>query len=180
MRSKAVLSIIAFLAAFGISVALTPRQSKPGFAPYASRGGCAKTETARRITNLLERDIQYGVVLDRKMSQLRQNGYSRDSETYYVNFARLTNEYVTASESIDDSDLPSDFKAAWREHMKAWRVQADFLNETSYDAPRKRSYGIGSGPGKSYSEQNNEINNTWFETLRIARKYDAYIPPGAY
>ena len=182
MRSKALLSIIAFLAAFGISVAVTPRASKPGFAPYVKRG-CAQTETTRKITNLLQNDIENGVARDRKLREIRLEGFSRDSETYYVNFVKQTDEYVTASENIDDSELPADLRAAWREHLKAWRTHADFLNKNGYTPPQERTYGIGSGEGSLrniYREQNNEINNTWYEVLRIARKYDAYIPPGAY
>ncbi|HLM01927.1 MAG TPA: hypothetical protein VK400_12805 [Pyrinomonadaceae bacterium] len=181
MRSKAVLSIIAFLAAFGISVAVTPRTSTKSTAgnPYVKRS-CAQTAAARRITSLLEQDIENGNILDRKMRRVRENGLSRNSEEYFVTYARLTDQYVTASQAIDDSQLPKDFTSAWRAHMKAWRNHADFLNETGYNPPRSSVDGAGSGPRETYAQQNNEISNTWFEVLRVAREYDAYIPPDAY
>lgn len=181
MRSKAVLSIIAFLAAFGISVAVTPRAPKSTVSPYVKRN-CSETITASKITNLLRQDIENGHARDRKIDGFNNYGSSR--RAYLVNFTKTIDEYADASASIDDSDLPNDFKAAWREHMTAWKNHSDFLNEYTY-VPRRRVNGIGSGEGieiprRQYSEQTKEISDTWFEVLRIARKYDAYIPPDAY
>ena len=172
MRSKAVLSIIAFLAAFGISVAVTPRAPKSTVAPYVKRG-CAQTEGARKITSLLSQDIENGRVRDRKIDGFNDYGSSR--EAYLDNFATTIDEYADASASIDDSDLPRDFKTAWREHMRAWEKHSDFL-----EAVGDSSKAPGSSFSRAFSEQNKEISETWFEVLRIARKYDAYIPAGAY
>lgn len=180
MRCKAVLSIIAFLAAFGISVALTPRPAKSTFTPYV-KTGCAESENARKITNLLEQDIANGRVRDRKLDGYDDLEVNRTSR--FTIFASAIDGYTDASENIDDADLPGDFKMAWRRHMKAWRTHSDFLNEFK-DVPRKRSgRDTGEGGGfsrKQYAEQNKEISDTWAEVLRIARKYDAYIPAGAY
>lgn len=181
MRSKAVLSIIAFLAAFGISVAVTPRQSKPSIAPYVSRG-CAKTETARRITNLLSQDIENGRRRDRRidsLSEVRGDELPYGPTNSFADFATAINQYVDASASIDDSDLPRDFKAAWRRHLKAWENHSDFLNEVKGAAQKRNDSNYGFSR-KEYREQIREISETWSEVLRVARTYDTYVPVGAY
>jgi hypothetical protein len=181
MRSKAVLSIIAFLAAFGISVAVTPRAPKSTVSPYVKRG-CAQSETARKITTLLSQDIENGHERDEKIDSFSSEDISR--RAYLVNFVIAIDQYADSSASINDSDLPQDFKAAWREHMTAWKNHSDFLNEYTY-VPRRKADGTLSPdnaqfPRRQYSEQTKEISDTWFEVLRLARKYDAYIPPDAY
>lgn len=182
MRSKAVLSIIAFLAAFGISVAVTPRAAQSTVSPYEKRSCAAQSETALRITKLLSQDIENGRLRDRKIESFGIDGISR--RAYLVNFVAATDEYADASASIDDSDLPQDFKNAWREHMTAWKNQSDFLNEYTYVSHRQGD-GIGSGEGsafprRQYGEQNRQISDTWYKVLRIARSYNAYIPADAY
>jgi hypothetical protein len=173
MRSKTAISIIAFLAAFGISVALTPQAAKPTFAPYV-KTGCTETANARKITKLLEQDIENGRVRDRKI-----NGYD-ESERYqagrFSNFVLAVNGYTSASANIDDSDLPGDFKTVWRRHMQAWRNHSDYLNEMGDSSGKTRR----SAYSRKYSEQNKEISDTWDEVLNVARKYDADIPAGAY
>ena len=53
--------------------------------------------------------------------------------------------YATASSSIDVSGTPADFQYAWKKHMKAWR------------------------------ENSADINPTWHQVLRIARRYGVPI-----
>gem|GEM_PF-1544785 len=173
MRSKTVISIIAFLAAFGISVALTPQQSKSTVTPYV-KTGCAESENARKITNLLEQDIENGRARDRKI-----NGYDEfevNRAVKFANFALAINSYSNASAGIDDADLPGDFKRAWRKHMQAWRNHSDYLNEISDSSEKIRR----SAYSRKYAEQNKEISETWEEVLSVARKYNAYIPADAY
>ena len=181
MRSKALLSIVAFFTAFGISVALTPQAAKSTFtAPYVKTCS-ARSETARRITNLLEQDIANGQARDNKVNVFKESEFSR--QKFAVKYAAAVSDYAYASNSIDDSDLPSDFRAAWREHMQVWKEHSDFLNERTGYSPKTYGYGSGSGNGyssKTYSDQNREISRTWYEVLRLARTYDAYIPADAY
>lgn len=175
MRSKTILSIVAFLAAFGISVALTPRQPKSTVAPYVKN--CSDNSPTRQaITRLLEQDIENGRVRDRKIDSSRESGISTQ-ESRFRNFTLAVNNYADDSASIDYSDLPNDFKTAWRQHMKAWRIQADYLQEIGYTAPKTRGKGFSRD---EFRIQDKEISDTWQEVLRIARKYDANIPAGAY
>jgi hypothetical protein len=53
--------------------------------------------------------------------------------------------YAAASSSIDVSGTPADFQYAWNRHMKAWR------------------------------ENSADINPTWLQVLRIARRYGVPI-----
>ena len=181
MRCKAILSIVAFLAAFGLSVAVTPRQPRPQAvstfvaAPYAKKKCSANAEAARRITALIRQDIENGRLRDRKINDLWERGFSTRTEAGFAIYATTVNEYAEASVSLDDSDLPSEFRAAWRKHMNVWKEHADFLN-TVKESPAKFS---GSSTRK-YSEQNKEISETWYEVLRLAQQFDADIPPGAY
>jgi hypothetical protein len=175
MRSKALLSIVAFLAAFGISVAVTPRATKTTGITAIKRG-CAQTEKAQKITNLLSQDIENGRERDRKIDAHAVVEWKRRAN--FVYFIDAVGEYADASASIDDSDLPHDFKTAWRAHMKAWEKHSGFLEEIRANPLND---GIGNGFSREeYSKQTKEISETWFEVLRIARQYDAYIPAGAY
>jgi hypothetical protein len=173
MRSKAILSIIAFLAAFGISVAVTPRQTKSTVTPYV-KTGCAESETARKITNLINQDVENGRVRDRKINVYDES--ERSPANKFSNFALAVNGYADDSAYIDDSDLPGDFRSAWRRHMQAWRTHSDYLNEIN-DSPEKVRRSVYS---RKYAEQNKEISDTWDEVLSVALKYNASIPAGAY
>lgn len=171
MRSKEVLSIIAFFLAFGISVAVTPRQSNTSVAPYVKRS-CTATATARKITNLLTEDIENGRARERRIKDFAagDEDYSPlGRKAYFANYSGATDDYANESAGIDDRDLPGDFQSAWRAHMRAWRNQADFLNQGSEEFSRKEYY-----------RNSREISETWYEVLRTARKYNAEIPPGAY
>lgn len=180
MRSKEVLSIIAFLLAFGISVAVTPRQSNTSVAPYVKRG-CATKDAARKITSLLAQDIENGRLRNRRISGFSsyEDSARLGRSAYFANYAAATDEYADASASIDDWNLPGDFQSAWRAHMKAWRNHADFLNQVREDS-LERGDGSYALPRKEYSRQSGEISDTWYKVLRIAREYNAEIPPGAY
>lgn len=151
MKTKNILHLVTFVLAFAVSVSVA---------------GVVKSfqglSTAERITNVLTEDIGNGF-------NRRQN--YRDSR-YYL--AKQTNDYVTASESINVEGLPEDFQMAWQKHMQAWRTHADYLNENKCNRWANLNY------DKVSAEQTNEINNTWWEVLRIARQNGAVIPANAY
>lgn len=175
MRSKTILSIIAFIAAFGISVALTPRTATSYVTPSYQPKRC--TESARLITNLLEQDIANGRARDRKMYQVRDQGISEFSAIYNVNYAAAMTDYSTASKSIETAGLPDEFVSAWQAHMKVWENYADYLKENvdaNGNIPRGRRFYCAS------ARYEQEISRTWYEVLRIAGNYGAEIPAGAY
>lgn len=118
--------------------------------------------TPEKITNVLKEDINNG--LSRHSNPGRGNVY----------LAVRTDDYVSASESINTDGLPADFQAAWQSHMQAWRTHADYLKEKRFSRGFEADYDAVS------SDQINEINRTWYEVLRIARKHGAIIPANAY
>lgn len=175
MRSKPIISIIAFITAFGISVALTPRTVTQTVAPLYQPKKCA--ETSQKITSLLERDIQNGRIRDRKMARVRQQGDSYGTAPYHLNYAAATTAYSNASKRIETGDLPYEFVTAWNQHMNAWESYAEFLKEnvdSDGQLLRERSF------YRSSATYTTEISDTWFEVLRIARNHGAEIPAGAY
>lgn len=151
MKTKNFLHLVAFVLTFAVSVSVA---------------GVVKSfqglTTPEKITQIIAKDIENGMN--------RRQDFSRD---YYV-YALATNDYVTVSENLDVSDLPSDFQAAWQKHMQAWRTHSDFLNEAG------KSSEIDSDFREISSRQINEINRTWYEVIRIARSYKAAIPRNAF
>lgn len=178
MRSKAIISIVAFLAAFGVSVAVTPRSLQPTFVKTAPEKRCfGSAHTARKITGLLVQDIANGRARDRKIKEFRETELAPRSQKAFAEYARAIEEYASASAAINDAGLPGDFRRAWREHMRAWREHAEFL-ETVNDSPTKFSRDV---YYQEFRRQDAAISETWFEVLRIAaEQHDAPIPPGAF
>jgi hypothetical protein len=118
--------------------------------------------TAEKITNVLTEDISNGTS--------RRENFSNGR--YYL--AQKTESYVSASESINVEGLPEDFQNAWQEHMQAWRIHANYLNENKCNRWANVDY------DRASNEQIREINQTWYEVLRIARQNGAVIPANAY
>lgn len=108
-----------------------------------------------RNDNAIERFLR------RDMSNGATRSYYRGSDDH----PDAVMEYWKASSSMDDSGFPADFRAAWKEHMKAWKNYADYVAAN----PR----GERSDPGKE--RLNDEINRTWDEVLRIGRIYGSTL-----
>jgi hypothetical protein len=115
--------------------------------------------TATKITQVLTQDIQNGST---------RGYYYKESIS---EIALKTQDYVDASQSIETEGLPDDFQAAWNRHMRAWRNHSNFLNSLDY---------VDSNAVERDNYNTNEINRTWWEVLRIARKHGAKIPSDAY
>lgn len=121
-------------------------------------------QTARDITNLLIKDIS--------------NGEERRQGNYEADLAENVSEYADKSAQINDENLPSDFQAAWRKHMSVWHNYADFLQDLNN--PKLRHNFDEMQIQKIQAEHISKINTTWYEVLRISKKYGAEIPRGAY
>ena len=108
-------TIGAFSLTFIFSVALVglPQSAQPG------------------ISLLLQRDISNGHERDLDVYNFSD---SDSPEDIYVSpeYAETVSEYVNASSSMDDTNLPADFQAAWRNHMAAWREFDDFLSKSKH------------------------------------------------
>lgn len=153
MKTKHITALLVFVLTFTSSAALA------GFFRVESDTTVYLSD-ADKISALLIQDIENG----------RQRNFEMaDADTDYA-FSTL--DYVENSEAINDSDLPQDFQNAWHAHMNAWHKHANYLakiedeDETSEDVTISRNI--------------SEINRTWWEVLRVARRHGATIPREAY
>lgn len=159
---KFITAVAAFSIAFGFSAFLT-RLFVPGNQSHFQT--TKNKRSGQEISSLLQEDIENG----REREAISQEGAS------VFEYSEAVNEYVDASEAIEDVNLPPDFRFAWQAHMNAWRRHADFLesNFSRKDFFEKRVF-------QTYLNQRDEIERTWLNVLDIGRKYGAFIPPNAY
>jgi hypothetical protein len=163
MKMKFITAIVAFSVTFGFSAFLT------GLLGANNRLHFQAAETNRtglEITSLLEQDIANG----EESAEIYRSGASLSE------YAESVGNYVDASESIEDVNLPPDFRFAWQAHMNAWRRHADSLKSHGFSREEfyERDFFL------NYSNQSAEIERTWFNVLNIGKKYGAVIPPNAY
>lgn len=183
MKVKSIVSLIAFFAAFVFSVMLVGLPKDNAYSKLSATRNYRQQQQNIRL--LLWSDINRGRERDRKLLQLDGIGESFQTASNVFQIASLTEEYVDGSQSMDTSDLPTDFQAAWQAHMNAWRSQSDYFNEiksaaNNYAGDRSEN-GKYSGhlfrvDSETYRNQGDEINQTWYEVLRVGRKYGVYVP----
>lgn len=126
-----------------------------------------------KIKSLLRRDVvRNGFWRVQKIRSIEGIYTMSDAERYSNDtYRQAINDYYIKSSSMDDSDLPSDFQYAWRKHMQAWQQQTAYLNSINYDSDSDYS---------RYADNTAEINETWFQVLRISERYGVEIPPSYY
>ncbi len=157
---KFITGIVAFTLTFIFSVVLVGFP-KADFLPFEIRGN---NQTQQNISSLLQRDVRNG---DERFDKI---DFRAERSAYFAAYATAVNEYVDKSESMNDADLPTDFQSAWREHMKAWRDYANFLNKCE---TKKMDDSDFAQLDKNY---NREISVTWQEVLQVGREYRATLP----
>lgn len=174
MRSKDIVSIIAFITAFAFSAAFaslfidesrTASLSTYELRDYSSSTCRTSDKTCTDILALIVQDIRNG---DQRRTRF---DYSpNDEANVSVRRALSVADYADASGSMKDGHLPADFRTAWREHMKAWSDYSEFLNEVSQ---RKIDEGEFEQKEERYIY---DINRTWAKVLKIGRSYGANSP----
>jgi len=175
MNTKIITAIVAFLIAFGFSTAITRLFVAPAGNFYSFRSE-SYTQNRQKIHALLQQDVRNGLQRRAKLDEMNID-LSHFSVESVVAEAELVAEYTDSSANINDSDLPHEFQAAWREHMKAWREHAEFYNRVKHSCERRRL--TDDQIAETSAKQSRKIDNTWYKVLRIAKRYDA-IPDGAY
>ena len=155
MRSKHILSIVIFFAAFALSSAFASQFITP-------------SETSVKIERFLKQDVSNGYTLSREIYQLNDS-----NEMSAAKRTAIVGKYVDTSSSMDANDLPLDFQRAWHKHMRAWQNYADFLNE-------QRSSPVNSRDNESklldaVIHYDADITRTWHEVLRIADSYGTNV-----
>lgn len=168
---KSVLSIVAFTLTLSFSVVLVGLlfgfpQANYDYNAY-SRATCADQD-CRNIEKLIYQDISNGQLRNRDTRGLN---LSNDGYLPIEEYTEFVNEYVDKSQSMDDSELPLNFKKAWRKHMKAWQNYSNFLNKQQNSSNKLND----SEFNEFEKEFNSEINRTWHRTLQIGRSYGANV-----
>lgn len=170
MKTKFITAIVAFSAAFVLSVLLVGVPQRNFEArDFAIQG----SETQQNLRSLLRRDIRNGRERDRELNKLHQANRSDDAVYTSAEYAEIIDDYVSASESLDDTDMPPDFRFAWQSHMKIWREHADFLNlnkDSSENLEMDEDVIL-----QIISDQDREITDTWREVIYTGSKYGVYV-----
>ena len=178
MRSKDILSTIAFISAFVLSAAFASLfidNSQTNNFEHLPNSQCphgklsANDRTCTDILALLVQDIRNG-------EQRRDRyDYSLGDENGNVSATRAETvaDYANASGSMEDEHLPSDFRAAWREHMKAWHVYSEFLNDVSQTKSADEKF------ERLEDQYIYNINKTWEKSFenrsRLRGKQSVYL-----
>lgn len=179
MRSKTILSIVAFIVAFGFSVFLASffitKPIQPIFlsSDYGSRStSCFKerfmSSEARSISAFLRQDISNGRERDRNIYQLKVGARTPFGENTFDEYTVIVDQYVDDADKLDTNDLPQDFQEKWEKHLKAWQDYAEFLNDLKGENVKSSERIL-----RSDSQFNKEIDATWYEVLRVAKTYGA-------
>lgn len=152
MRTKHYAALFAFIAAFAMAAVVA------NF--FKLENGSLvlwdETKTAQKINELLTADIANG----------QERAFSEDSLGATLN-------YADEMEALDDSNLPADFRRAWREHKRAWRIQANLISNAG-------RYRTDESLQRAWMRNNKEITRTWYRVLNTAKEHKAEIPAGAY
>lgn len=149
MRSKNILSIIAFITAFAFSSA---------FAFLF----IDKSPTKDAVESILRQDIRYGQERFWRIN----SSENLSAKSYFESYAEAVEEYANDSGSLSYSHMPRDFQLKWNAHMRAWRDYSNYLNEVknSSQSMNEDFY----DKQKVYSA---EINLTYYDVLRVGRTY---------
>ncbi len=165
---KFITALVAFSTTFFFSILLVgfPKTN------FNVQHQCSK-QARHKVTSLLEQDIAFGHQRDAQVYSLYRRNDSSTSIYTSTEYAEIVTEYVRYSESLDDTALPQDFRFAWRNHMRAWREHANFLNQTegsffSEDINRGEFF-------KLFWRQDQEITDTWRKVEVVGRKYGATV-----
>jgi hypothetical protein len=179
MRSKTIISILAFGLTFGFSAYfasffLPEKVVEKNFSynfnyNYDYNFKSAKNDSA--ILKFLRQDIQNGV-------ERSSNYYNRGDESntksvlkeYIQRKSASVKIYCEASSSMDSAGFPKDFRTAWKKHMKAWRDYSVFLENASKQTNIDEDELF-----VKTEELNDEISATWQDVLAIGENYDERV-----
>lgn len=174
MRSKALISITAFFAAFVFSAAFASLFIDTTATQNAhNHTSCFRlhydTVTADAISDLLRRDIRNGEMRFRQLGEVESSLTPPFGDENMGEYAAIIEKYADESGSMDDGNLPRDVRQAWRKHMRAWKNYAEFLKDANDLDYNRSELEI---KDASYSD---EINRTWYNVLRISKNYGAFV-----
>lgn len=176
MRSKNILSIVAFVAAFGLSAAFASQFISKNTYSYNSTSYCKyrqKTATSTAIEALITADSINARTRYSKMYDIGESYPPAPDSVAFADYAQAIKKYVDNSSSEATDNLPRDFKLAWREHLRAWRDYSNYLNKSAEIS------GSHSLTAEEFDDAeifySTEINRTFAEVLEIGSSYGADI-----
>ncbi|MCU1289607.1 MAG: hypothetical protein JWN60_1836 [Acidobacteria bacterium] len=186
MRSKTILSIAAFTVAFILSTAfaglfitksdsLSDLVAAPAY--NSKRTSCFKKRgtafVAEKIETIVKQDKMNGNKRAQRLYQIDEEFRPSFSSPSFPLYADAVSEYVTESENLSYRTAPRDFQAAWVKHMKAWRDYSNFLEKMK--SSQTRANLSETDASKIESSYSDDINDTWYEVLRVGRSHGAEI-----
>lgn len=162
---RTVFGIVAFAATFIVSVSIVGIIFPAPVSPFANDGFSVRHRThkgckATKLENFIERDVLNGSLRDDRPVV---------GEKVSANYVSAVREYWESSSSMDASDLPSDFRDAWNDHMKAWRDYSRYLDSSAGRSATRSDF---------YTESrqfDREISRTWKIVLATAREHGADV-----
>ncbi len=171
MKLKTFLSLATFALTFIFSanlaslfIELPSRQS----VLVNERTFCNANKSENEIFNLLRQDQLFGQERNKKYTASVTDLKINPKKAIQTDF-EITNEYVDASASLDDSDLPRDFQIVWRKHLKAWRDYTNFVyrssSKSTFTKNELQNY------QSQLDELNSEITSTWIDVLDVGEIY---------
>ena len=177
MRSKKILSIVAFVAAFGLSTAFAGlfivKTTNASNASYKPVSYCKfkHNSTSEAISSLIVSNYANAKVRDSKIYDIGESYPPSHNSVEFADYAQNIEEYVNASSSLRTDGLPRDFRQAWQKHIKAWRDYSNFMNKTA-DVSTKNSF-TPEEIEKAEAQFNQQIDQTYDAVLEIGGNYGA-------
>jgi len=187
MRSKTILSTAAFVLAFAASAAfaslfVTETRTESEFLPVRVHKptSCFKDRSdsaaADKIAALIRKDDNNGRKRSGKIYDIGEDTRPPFTSSGFPDYAEAVEQYVDESSSLQTGDLPGDFQIEWREHMKAWRENSEFLNQMKKSSNRKSLSDV-ELEELEYTDDfhSREISRTWQAVLQTGRSYGANV-----
>lgn len=135
----------------------------------------------KSISDFLAQDAGNGFERDVYAQSLFGEDISKVDVYTSSAYQQIIGEYTEKSENLDDSGLPADFQAAWRDHVAAWRDHANFLNKNNGNHCKMHKQKINDDEfARAYTQQDMEITRTWYKVLAVARQHGVCIPRDYY
>ena len=134
----------------------------------------------KSISDFLAQDVSNGFERDVYIQSLLGDDSSPKDIYTSSAYKQVIKEYTEKSENLDDSGLPADFQAAWRDHVAAWRDHSNFLNQSRSHCKMHKSEVNDEEFSSQFRQQDAEITRTWFKVLAVSRHHGVSIPRSYY
>ena len=170
MKAKTILSIATFFTAFAVSAFLVslffPASTYRATSCFTNH---STSTSANQITAFINRDVYNGREHTRIIDRILRDTPRVFEHSEYPEYINAVNSYVETFPAMDVSEMPRDFRLAWRKHTKAWRDYSAFMSDSEGSL-----YWAGTN-SKEYIDREtaytSEIESTWYEVMRSARKH---------